>query len=65
MCSLEYRVRLPRWVSITHPRISLSVNQSLSLAKAFFRLVESFTYPNKEGKISLRVQMVISETLCC
>ena len=62
---LEDRARVPPWVSITHHRISLIVAQSPSPANAFFRLAESFTSLSKEGKISLRARIVISETLCC
>ena len=62
---LEDRARVPQWVSISHSRISLIVAQSPSPANAFFGLAESFTSPNKEGKISLRARMVISENLCC
>ena len=60
---LEDRARLPRLVSIIHPRISLIVSQYSSLANAFFRLAESLTSTGKEGEISLRAQMMISETL--
>ena len=64
MRHLEKRVRVPQWVSIVHPRISLVVSQSLSPANYFFILAEYFASLVKEGKIYLRSWTVSLYTLC-
>ena len=61
---LEEKERLPWWVSITHPRMSLIIFQSPSLVNTFSMMAESFTSLDKEGKIPLREWIVSSETLC-
>ena len=60
-----YSKRVPLLVSTTHPKISLVVFQSPSLASVFLRLAGYLIYPGTEGKISLRARIVSSETLYC
>ena len=51
-------------MSITHPRIFLTIVQYPYPANAFFKLAESFTSSVKEGEISFRERMVRLETRC-